>query len=81
MQTRYIIFASRKSILLTHHRQIITLDPSSPWGYERKYGALHKAGRYDDAIATFETMLLKISQSPDPKVRGEYIDIVPMLIY
>ena len=51
------------------------MDPSSPWGYERKHAALHGLGRYDDAICTFETMLLKISQSPDPGIRGEYIDI------
>jgi hypothetical protein len=60
---------------------VITLDPSSPWGYERKHTALHGAGRYDDAIATFKKMLLKISQSPDPKIRGEYIVIVPMFSY
>jgi hypothetical protein len=57
------------------------LDPSSPWGYERKHAALHRAGRYDAAIGTFETMLLKISQSPDPEIRGECIDIVPRVIY
>ena len=57
------------------------LDPSSPWGYERKHAALHKAGRYDDAISAFETMLSKISQSPDPGIRGEFIDIVPRIIY
>ena len=55
---------------------MIELDPSSPWGYERKHAALHKAGLYDDAIGTFETMLLRISQSPNPDVRGEYIDTV-----
>ena len=57
------------------------LDPSSPWGYERKHAALHGAGHYDDAICTFETMLLKIAQSPDPDIRGECIDIVPMFIH
>ena len=57
------------------------LDPSSPWGYERKHAALHRAGCYDDAIGTFETMLLKISQSPDPEIRGECIDSVPMFIH
>jgi hypothetical protein len=51
------------------------LDPSSPWGYERKHAALHGAERYHDAIGTFEMMLLKISQSADPDVRGECIDI------
>jgi hypothetical protein len=57
------------------------LDPSSPWGYERKHAALHRAGRYDDAVCTFETMLVKILQSPDPEIRGECIDIAPMFIY
>ena len=57
------------------------LDPSSPWGYERKHAALHGAGRYDDAIDTFETMLLKISQSPDLDIRGECINTVPMFLY
>ena len=57
------------------------LDPSSPWGYERKHAALHRAGRYEDAIGTFETMLLKISQSPDPEIHGECIDSVPMFIH
>ena len=61
--------------------QVTTLDPSSPWGYERKHAALHSAGRYDDAITAFETTLLKISQSPDPEIRGGCIDIVPMFIY
>jgi hypothetical protein len=60
---------------------VIALDPSSPWGYERKYAALHGAGRYNDAIATFETMLLKISQLPYLEIHGEYIDIVLMFIY
>ena len=57
------------------------LDPSSPWAYENKQAALHGAGRYDDAIHTFETMLLKISQSPDPDIRSEYTDIVPTSIH
>jgi hypothetical protein len=60
---------------------VITLDPSSPWGYERRHAALHGAGRYDDAIGTFEMMLSKISQSPDPDIRGECIAIMPMHIY
>ena len=49
------------------------LDVSSPWGYERKHAALHGAGRYNDAISAFETMLLKVSQSPD---HGGSIDFV-----
>ena len=62
--------------MLIRHHQAITLDPLSPWGYERKHAALHGVGRYEDAIAAFETMLLKISQSLDPQIRGECIHIV-----
>ncbi|KAF8553582.1 hypothetical protein OG21DRAFT_1604034 [Imleria badia] len=56
---------------------VISGDPSSPWGYERKHVALHRAGRYDDAIRTFELMLLKILRSPDPEIRkrlGDYVN-------
>ena len=51
------------------------LDPLSPWGYERKHAALHEAGDYENAINTFETMLSKISMSPDPEIRGERANI------
>jgi len=50
---------------------VITLDPSSPWGYEVKHAALHKAGDYDNAVDAFEVMLSKIAQSPDPDVQRE----------
>ncbi|KAF8549252.1 hypothetical protein OG21DRAFT_613560 [Imleria badia] len=50
-------------------KQAITLDPSSPWGYEMKRAALYHAGRYDDAIQAFETMLSKMAQSPDLQIR------------
>ena len=53
---------------MTHHHQVITLDPLSPWGYEMKHAALHKAGDFDNAVDTFETMLL---QSPDLDIRRE----------
>ncbi|KAF8552474.1 TPR-like protein [Imleria badia] len=49
--------------------QAITLDPSSPRGYETKRAALHQAGRYDDAIQTYETMLSKMAHSPDLQIR------------
>ena len=58
--------------LSTQNYQAISLDPSSPWGYEMKRAALHQAGRYDDAIQTFETMLSKMAHSPDLHIRGEY---------
>ena len=60
---------------------MIELDSSSPWGYERKHAALHSAGRYEDAIRTFEMMLSKISGSSDPEIRGEFIDVVPGFAY
>ncbi|KAF8547863.1 hypothetical protein OG21DRAFT_1449832 [Imleria badia] len=57
---------------LNDANKVIALDPSSPWGFERKHAALHMEGRYDEAIGTFETMLLKISQSSDPEIREFY---------
>lgn len=51
--------------------QAIALDPSSPRGHEMKRAALHEAGRYDDAIESFETMLSMIAQSSDPQIRGQ----------
>ncbi|KAF8127633.1 hypothetical protein EV363DRAFT_1172205 [Boletus edulis] len=49
--------------------QVIRLNPSSPWGYEMKYAALHKAGEYHNAVDAFEAMLSKIAQSSDPDVQ------------
>jgi len=71
MRTGYIIFHSRRSILSICHYQVISLDPTLPWGYEIKRAALHKAGQYDDAVDTLEVMLSKIVQSPDPEVQRE----------
>ncbi|KAN0101193.1 hypothetical protein V8E55_001177, partial [Tylopilus felleus] len=58
-------------------RLAIAFDVMAPWGYGVKQAALHGAGRYDDAIQTFETMLSKMSESPDPQIRelcGQYVD-------
>ncbi|KAF8127262.1 hypothetical protein EV363DRAFT_491491 [Boletus edulis] len=49
--------------------EVIGLDPSSPWGYEIKRAALHKGGGYKNAIDAFETMLTKLTESPDPDVQ------------
>ncbi|KAF8436838.1 hypothetical protein L210DRAFT_3631882 [Boletus edulis BED1] len=49
--------------------EVIAHDPSSPWGYEIKHAALHKGGDYDNATVTFETMLTKMAESPDPDVQ------------
>ena len=61
--------------------QVIELDPASPLGYERQYAALLGMGHHDDAIDAFETMLSKMSQSSDPKFRGEsnHIVLIPFL--
>ena len=56
------------------------LDPFSPWGYETKHAALHKAGDYENAINAFEVMLSKMSQSPDLEIRGEGVDVMPKFI-
>ncbi|KAF8123611.1 hypothetical protein EV363DRAFT_1272508 [Boletus edulis] len=51
--------------------QVITLDPSSPWGYEIKHAALHEGGDYDNAVDTLEVMISKIAESPDPDVQQQ----------
>ncbi|KAF8553280.1 hypothetical protein OG21DRAFT_1267504 [Imleria badia] len=58
---------------LDHADESITFDPTSPWGYKTKHAALHGAGRYKDARQTFETMLSKMAQSPDPQIRCEFV--------
>ena len=74
-------FVSRMLVLVKYHHQVIELDPLSPWGYERKHVALHKAGNYENAINAFEAMLLKMSQSSDPEIRGESVHIILKFIY
>ena len=60
---------------------MIELDPLSPWGYERKHAALHKAGDYEKAIDAFEVMLSKMLESSDPDIRGERVDTISKSIY
>ena len=62
--------------LVDAYLQVINLDPSSPWGHERKHAALHKAGDYDGAITAFQEMLSKMEQSPDPDIRREFVFVV-----
>ncbi|KAF8125249.1 hypothetical protein EV363DRAFT_1532897 [Boletus edulis] len=57
-------------LALNDANKVIEIDPSSPWGYERKHAALHKAGDYDNAVNAFEAMLSKMSQSTDPGIRN-----------
>ena len=72
-------FVTGRSIPLTHCHQVIKLDPSSPWGYERKHAALHKTGDYDGAIGAFHEMLLKIEQSLDPDICRESALVVTII--
>ncbi|KAG6372488.1 hypothetical protein JVT61DRAFT_7591 [Boletus reticuloceps] len=51
--------------------QVITIDASSPWGYEMKHAALHKGGDYDNAIDALEVMLSKMAESHDPDVQQQ----------
>ena len=60
---------------------MIKLGSASPLGHERKYAALLGMGHNDDAIATFETMLLKMSESSDPEIRGERYHILPIFFH
>ncbi|KAN0101238.1 hypothetical protein V8E55_001222 [Tylopilus felleus] len=55
---------------LNDANKVIELDPLSPWGYERKHAALHKAGCYQDAINAFEAMLSRMSLSSVPEIRA-----------
>ncbi|KAF8415453.1 hypothetical protein L210DRAFT_3586246, partial [Boletus edulis BED1] len=61
-------------LALNDANKVIELDPSSPWGYERKHAALHKAGDYENAVNAFEAMLSKMSQSTDPELHRHYIN-------
>ncbi|KAN0087985.1 hypothetical protein V8E55_006606 [Tylopilus felleus] len=53
---------------LNDANKVIELDPLSPWGYERKHAALHKAGDYQSAVNAFEAMLSRMSESCDPQI-------------
>ncbi|KAF8554678.1 WD40 repeat-like protein [Imleria badia] len=76
-----ILIKRRKAFLATESwkralddaNQVITLVPSSPWGYEMKHVASHRAADYDNAADAFEVMLSKMAESPDPEVQ-QYCD-------
>lgn len=69
-------FNSLDFCMLMSDAQVIMLDPSSPLGYQRRHAALHGMGCHDDATGAFKAMLLKISESPDPEIRGESNHVV-----
>ncbi|KAF8547208.1 hypothetical protein OG21DRAFT_1501672 [Imleria badia] len=57
---------------LNDANMVITLDPSSPFGYEGKYVALRGAGRHMDTLHAFEMMLSMMLRSPDPEIRERH---------
>ncbi|KAG8216354.1 hypothetical protein J3R82DRAFT_6433 [Butyriboletus roseoflavus] len=56
---------------LSDANEAISLDPSSPFGYESKYVASRGAGHHKDTLQAFEIMLLKMAQSPDLVIHGK----------
>ncbi|KAF8435985.1 hypothetical protein L210DRAFT_3505969 [Boletus edulis BED1] len=44
--------------------QVVALGPSSPWGYQMKHAALHKAGDYDNAVDALESTVICTSAHP-----------------
>ncbi|KAF8433864.1 hypothetical protein L210DRAFT_3506827 [Boletus edulis BED1] len=51
--------------------KVVSLDPSSPWGYDMIHAALHKGGDYDNAVDALELMLTKMAESHDPDVQQQ----------
>jgi len=51
--------------------KVIEVDPSSPWGYESRHAALHRAGDYENAIDAFEATPLKMPQLSDLEIRNK----------
>ncbi|KAF8555339.1 WD40 repeat-like protein [Imleria badia] len=62
--------------------KIIELDSSCHRGYEMRHTALHRAGRHAEAVEAFNTMLLKLEQSPNEHIREfrrQYVDARPTI--
>ena len=51
--------------------QVVNLDPSSHLGYELRHAALAGLNCHEEAVVAYDTMLLKIKESPDIHVRSE----------
>ena len=45
------------------------MDKSCPWGYERRYVALHALDRYRKVTETSGKMVTKMEESADPSIR------------
>jgi hypothetical protein len=45
------------------------MDKLCPWGYERRYVALHALHRYREATETLGKMVTKMEESADPDIR------------
>ncbi|KAF8549945.1 hypothetical protein OG21DRAFT_523565 [Imleria badia] len=69
---RHVIIIALDRVLVDGDCQVITLDPSSSLGYERKYVALRGAGHHTDTLYAFEIMLSMMLRSPDLEIRERY---------
>ncbi|KIJ11815.1 hypothetical protein PAXINDRAFT_15388 [Paxillus involutus ATCC 200175] len=49
--------------------QAIDMDKLCPWGYERRYMALHALHRYQEATKTLGKMVTEMEESADPSIR------------
>ncbi|KIK46471.1 hypothetical protein CY34DRAFT_800323 [Suillus luteus UH-Slu-Lm8-n1] len=58
---------------------VIELNPSSYLGYELKQGALHSAGRFDEAVEVFNIMLSKLNDVLDRKLHPQYVSPAEVL--
>ena len=54
--------------------QAIKLDPTSPYGYERRYVALHALQDYHGAVdaSTHMFSLLEVSSNPDVRRKSHF---------
>ena len=66
-----VCFISATQLCQSNTSQAIELDPLSYRGYECRHAALHGARRHGEAVSAFDTMLLKLQESPNARVRGK----------
>ncbi|KAI6013008.1 hypothetical protein EDC04DRAFT_2609462 [Pisolithus marmoratus] len=57
--------------------QAIDMDNLCPWGYERRYVALHALQHYEEATETFSKMVTKMKESAEPSIRELGSSVTP----
>ena len=65
---------------MTLLNQEVTLNPLSPWGYERKLTALYGLHQYNEAIEALDKMLLRLKSSSDPQSCGTLLACLDSLL-